>query len=112
MSQCELYSVLRKLLPSFPYEGRLSKLETLRLSISYILLLRDLLESPLMQEQGPREYVLERGHRGTLWATSDLISRVHWIDWQRLGLEEHQQYSQFHQHCQHQNHESYHQQYQ
>ena len=113
--QCEMYALLRSLLPSFPYEGRLSKIETLRLSISYILLLRDLLVS----EQEPQEFIEQHcsnssNNRGKmLWQTSDLTNRRHWIDWTRLGVtHQHRELGNYQTQQQHQYQYQYQHQYQ
>lgn len=58
-------------MPTFPYEKRLSKIDTLRLAIAYISLLREVLET----EYDPLTYV-EKCLRGeikidrSLWNTS------------------------------------------
>ena len=48
------YEQLRKCVPTFPYERRLSKIDTLNLAISYIHLLRAVLASDL----DPVDYIL------------------------------------------------------
>ncbi len=67
-------------MPTFPYEKRLSKIDTLRLAIAYIALLREILEAG---DRGmePLAYV-ERCLRGEIrdegsqeWNTSDLTAR-------------------------------------
>ena len=113
--QCDIYALLRSLLPSFPYEGRLSKIDTLRLSISYILLLRDLLVS----EQEPQEFIEQHCSTSSTttgkmqWQTSDLTNRIHWLDWARLGVTHQERQQENYQHqtqCQYQY--QYQQQYQ
>jgi hypothetical protein len=42
----DLFQTLRKVIPTFPYEKRLSKIDTLRLTTAYILMLEDLLSLP------------------------------------------------------------------
>jgi hypothetical protein len=42
-----VFEVLRKCIPTFPYERRLSKIDTLHLTISYIQLLQSIIESNL-----------------------------------------------------------------
>ena len=66
------FDELRTHVPTFPYEKRLSKIDTLRLAIAYIALLRELLSSDL----DPVTYI-ERALRGelptdqcVLWNTS------------------------------------------
>ena len=45
MSINTAFEELRYHVPTFPYEKRLSKIDTLRLAIAYILLLEDILDS-------------------------------------------------------------------
>ncbi|XP_072293798.1 uncharacterized protein [Eucyclogobius newberryi] len=88
------FEELRGHVPTFPYEKRLSKIDTLRLAIAYIALLREILVSG----RDPREYVDEclksgvrrRGAAGgaaggadsaAAWNTSDLTARLSWIKW-------------------------------
>lgn len=67
------FEELRLHVPTFPYEKRLSKIDTLRLAIAYIALLRDLLEADV---DDPLVYVEEilnspdqtRSH--VIWNTS------------------------------------------
>lgn len=79
------FEELRTHVPTFPYEKRLSKIDTLRLAIAYIALLRELLVSDL----DPVQYI-EKGLRGELnseeWNTSDLTARLSWINWENLGV--------------------------
>ena len=62
------FEELRLHVPTFPYEKRLSKIDTLRLAISYIALLRDMLTS----REDPVDYVENcvRNDTKTLWNTS------------------------------------------
>ena len=62
------FEELRQHVPTFPYEKRLSKIDTLRLAISYIALLRDMLESGL----DPVDYVEQclKADVKTVWNTS------------------------------------------
>lgn len=59
-------------MPTFPYEKRLSKIDTLRLAIAYIALLKDVIKS----DQDPLTFVEKcmRGEikpeRGVEWNTS------------------------------------------
>ena len=55
------FDELRTHVPTFPYEKRLSKIDTLRLAIAYIDLLKELLTSPL----DPVTHI-EKGLRGEL----------------------------------------------
>ncbi|KAL7640220.1 UNVERIFIED_CONTAM: hypothetical protein RMT77_009634 [Armadillidium vulgare] len=82
------FDELRTHVPTFPYEKRLSKIDTLRLAIAYIDLLRELLTSNL----DPVTHI-EKGLRGELapdqcimWNTSDLTARLSWINWENLGV--------------------------
>lgn len=95
-------------MPTFPYEKRLSKIDTLRLAIAYISLLREVLQS----NYDPLTYV-EKCLRGEIkadkanWNTSgtnvkffkgnqfthpsipfitDLTARLSWINWENLGV--------------------------
>ncbi|XP_014260786.1 uncharacterized protein LOC106673256 isoform X3 [Cimex lectularius] len=81
------FDQLRGHVPTFPYEKRLSKIDTLRLAIAYIALLREVLAA----DCDPLEYVekalasessLERAE----WNTSDLTARLSWINWENLGV--------------------------
>jgi Fer3-like protein len=54
--------------PTFPYEKRLSKIDTLRLAIAYIALLREVLEA----DYDPLTYV-EKCLRGEI-----KIDKAHW----------------------------------
>ena len=62
------FEELRSHVPTFPYEKRLSKIDTLRLAIAYIALLRDILTSG----QDPAEYVEHclKNDAKTIWNTS------------------------------------------
>lgn len=81
------FDELRVHVPTFPYEKRLSKIDTLRLAIAYIALLREVLDA----RQDPLTYV-ERCLRGEIsgvraeWNTSDLTARLSWINWENLGV--------------------------
>lgn len=41
----KFFQKLRRCIPTFPYEKRLSKIDTLNLAIAYISLLKDILEA-------------------------------------------------------------------
>ena len=78
----EAFDQLRDVVPSFPYERRISKIETLRLALSYIELLIDTLNQP----DKPNHY-LARCARGEIkeekgWKTTDLTTRLQWIKWE------------------------------
>ncbi|KAE8580608.1 hypothetical protein XENTR_v10024487 [Xenopus tropicalis] len=66
------FEELRGRVPTFPYEKRLSKIDTLRLAIAYIALLSDILSSGM----DPKTYVEEfvrtgsRGPQSDIWNTS------------------------------------------
>ena len=66
------FDELRIHVPTFPYEKRLSKIDTLRLAIAYIALLKDVIKS----DQDPLTFVEKcmRGEikpeRGSEWNTS------------------------------------------
>ena len=64
---------LRDRIPTFPFEKRLSKIDTLNLAIAYINMLEEVLETDLP----PAEYIqntvnqVRSGrHGGTIWSTS------------------------------------------
>ncbi|XP_059724196.1 helix-loop-helix protein 13-like [Haemorhous mexicanus] len=77
------FEALRGRVPTFPYERRLSKIDTLRLATAYIALLGDILLSGCH----PRAYVeqcLRSGAPGpqrATWNTSDLTARLSWVKW-------------------------------
>ncbi|XP_028992596.1 pancreas transcription factor 1 subunit alpha [Betta splendens] len=77
------FEELRCHVPTFPYEKRLSKIDTLRLAIAYIALLREILVSGC----DPKAYVDEcmksgyKNHTEAVWNTSDLTARLSWIKW-------------------------------
>ncbi|KAM6333088.1 helix-loop-helix protein 13-like [Podargus strigoides] len=77
------FDELRCHVPTFPYEKRLSKIDTLRLAIAYIALLGEILLSGC----DPKSYVeqclkngLQSQHQAT-WNTSDLTARLSWVKW-------------------------------
>jgi len=53
MSINSAFDELRYHVPTFPYEKRLSKIDTLRLAMAYIALLKDILES----DRQPLEHI-------------------------------------------------------
>ncbi|KAI1884884.1 hypothetical protein AGOR_G00214470 [Albula goreensis] len=77
------FEELRCHVPTFPYEKRLSKIDTLRLAIAYIALLREI----LMSGCDPKTYVdecMKNGYKNqtnAIWNTSDLTARLSWIKW-------------------------------
>ncbi|KAF9804792.1 hypothetical protein SFRURICE_007695 [Spodoptera frugiperda] len=91
------FDELRVHVPTFPYEKRLSKIDTLRLAIAYIALLREVMHlfhrrsQVLEADYDPLTYV-EKCLRGEIkadrahWNTSDLTARLSWINWENLGV--------------------------
>ncbi|XP_023670570.1 uncharacterized protein [Paramormyrops kingsleyae] len=77
------FEELRCHVPTFPYEKRLSKIDTLRLAIAYIALLREILLSGC----DPKSYVAEfmkngyKNKTNAVWNTSDLTARLSWVKW-------------------------------
>ncbi|XP_062362655.1 helix-loop-helix protein 13-like [Cinclus cinclus] len=77
------FDELRSHVPTFPYEKRLSKIDTLRLATAYIALLGDI----LLSGRPPRAYVeqcLRSGSQSAqqaAWNTSDLTARLSWVKW-------------------------------
>jgi len=88
---------LRRYIPTFPYEKRLSKIDTLNLAIAYIYLFEDLLALPMSYSQDHHDYIQSalslvktsgtNSRQCPVWCTSDLIARLSWIDWCKLGIE-------------------------
>ena len=64
------FEELRCHVPTFPYEKRLSKIDTLRLAIAYIALLKDLLQSSDDPVQHIEHCLGKRGHETPDWNTS------------------------------------------
>ena len=89
------FEELRNHIPTFPYEKRLSKIDTLRLAIAYLAFLYDLI--CLDEGQDAAQYIrrvsdhTRRYPRDSLtaWGTSDLLARLSWLPWDRLGLNPH-----------------------
>ncbi|KAI6171304.1 BHLH domain-containing protein [Aphelenchoides bicaudatus] len=80
---------LRNIIPTFPYEKRLSKIDTLNLAIAYIKMLEELLatgEDSYDYIQRTVNQVRSGRSNGTVWSTSDLLARLNWIRWDRLGI--------------------------
>lgn len=83
------FEELRLHVPTFPFEKRLSKIDTLRLAIAYIALLKEILASD-MEPIAYIEACLKgelRGEHTADWNTSDLTARLSWINWTALGIE-------------------------
>ncbi|XP_043549050.1 uncharacterized protein LOC122551361 [Chiloscyllium plagiosum] len=77
------FEELRCHVPTFPYEKRLSKIDTLRLAIAYIALLREILVSGC-EPKAYLEQCLQSGYQSkqdAVWNTSDLTARLSWIKW-------------------------------
>ena len=52
------FEELRQRVPSFPYEKRLSKIDTLRLAVAYIGLLQAILDSGMNEEGGSLPFLI------------------------------------------------------
>ncbi|KAK7488336.1 hypothetical protein BaRGS_00020495, partial [Batillaria attramentaria] len=98
MSINTAFEELRCHVPTFPYEKRLSKIDTLRLAIAYIALLRDILVSGTDALDYVQETLRKGGKAGSsggsggqdagqAWNTSDLTARLSWVKWESLGRE-------------------------
>ncbi|XP_070566577.1 uncharacterized protein [Ptychodera flava] len=77
------FEELRCHVPTFPYEKRLSKIDTLRLAIAYIALLREVLLSgcpPMVYVERCMKTGFKDG-KSPVWNTSDLTARLSWIKW-------------------------------
>ncbi|KAL3113538.1 hypothetical protein niasHT_013057 [Heterodera trifolii] len=85
------FMALRKRIPTFPFEKRLSKIDTLNLACAYINLLNEILAT----EEHPAiflEHSISLAKYGgssaqTIWGTSDLLSRLDWINWKGMGMD-------------------------
>ncbi|CAF0820983.1 unnamed protein product [Brachionus calyciflorus] len=86
----EAFEILRLNIPTFPYERRLSKIDTLHLAISYINLLESILESNMNLFDYFQSVLLNtlngNGALRPIWATSDLTVRLNWLNWNNLGI--------------------------
>jgi hypothetical protein len=67
------FAELRSHIPRFPYEKRLSKIDTLRLALAYIEFLDGLAHTSLMAH----EYIAH----SPKWSHSELALRLRWLDW-------------------------------
>lgn len=84
------FAALRQRIPTFPYEKRLSKIDTLNLACAYINLLKELIAT----EEQPQQFLERsiqaaakgRNNNNKLWGTSDLLARLHWINWAAMGM--------------------------
>uniref|UniRef100_A0A914CTS1 BHLH domain-containing protein n=1 Tax=Acrobeloides nanus TaxID=290746 RepID=A0A914CTS1_9BILA len=83
------FADLRSCIPTFPFEKRLSKIDTLNLAIAYMNMLEDILETD-MDSHDYVQSIVDKTRRGEIsnaqWCTSDLLARLNWIDWERLGI--------------------------
>uniref|UniRef100_A0A0K0F438 Helix-loop-helix protein 13 (inferred by orthology to a C. elegans protein) n=1 Tax=Strongyloides venezuelensis TaxID=75913 RepID=A0A0K0F438_STRVS len=80
---------LKNYIPTFPFEKRLSKIDTLNLAIAYINMLEDVLSKDIDSYSYLKESVEQarRGqYNGVMWITSDLVARFKWINWKKLGI--------------------------
>uniref|UniRef100_A0A0K0DTP1 BHLH domain-containing protein n=1 Tax=Strongyloides stercoralis TaxID=6248 RepID=A0A0K0DTP1_STRER len=80
---------LKNYIPTFPFEKRLSKIDTLNLAIAYINMLEDVLSKDIDSYIYLKESVEQarKGHySGVMWITSDLVARFKWINWKKLGI--------------------------
>ncbi|CAD5217009.1 unnamed protein product [Bursaphelenchus okinawaensis] len=80
---------LRNKIPTFPYEKRLSKIDTLNLAIAYINMLEEILATdidPHTFVQNTVNMVRNGQEINTIWGTSDLMARLNWICWDLLGM--------------------------
>ena len=85
-SMDSVYNTLRRQVPTFPYEKRLSKIDTLNLSIAYINLLKDILGSSMEPVKYIQQSLEEDKKQDKLeWKTSDLTARLHWVNWNSIG---------------------------
>ncbi|KAK9410954.1 PTF1A: Pancreas associated transcription factor 1a [Crotalus adamanteus] len=76
------FEELRGHVPTFPYEKRLSKIDTLRLAIAYIALLSDILKSGsdpkiYVQEYMKNEY---KDQQDTIWNTSGKCKEIVFLE--------------------------------
>ena len=67
------FAELRSHIPRFPYEKRLSKIDTLRLALAYIEFLHGLSHTTMMAH----EYIAH----SPKWSHSELALRIRWLDW-------------------------------
>ncbi|XP_033120211.1 helix-loop-helix protein 13-like [Anneissia japonica] len=83
LSLSKAFEKLRIHIPTFPYERRLSKIDTLKLAIAYIHLLKEV----LISGQSPTDYLdvcrqVDYTNKSAIkWSTSDLVARLSWIKW-------------------------------
>ncbi|KAF7627310.1 hypothetical protein Mgra_00009403 [Meloidogyne graminicola] len=89
------FAELRKQIPTFPYEKRLSKIDTLNLACAYINMLEEIIASNDEPSCFIKRIIREAkenskksfGNSNKLWRTSgNLLARIHWINWEAMGL--------------------------
>ena len=79
MSQIR-FKELRDRIPTFPFEKRLSKIDTLNLAIAYINMLEEILETdchPYDYLQNTVDMVRSGRHSGTIWSTSGMSYSIY-----------------------------------
>jgi hypothetical protein len=67
------FAELRSHIPRFPYEKRLSKIDTLRLALAYIEFLDGLSRTSMMAH----DYIAQ----SSKWSHSELALRLRWLEW-------------------------------
>ncbi|KAJ8313648.1 hypothetical protein KUTeg_008209 [Tegillarca granosa] len=87
MSINSAFEELRSHVPTFPYEKRLSKIDTLRLAIAYITLLKDILQT----DSDPLDLLTLSCMcliklQLLVCMYSDLTARLSWVRWESLGI--------------------------
>ena len=88
LSVNKAFSLLRARIPTFPYERRLSKIDTLQLALAYIRLLRSLLATDTSLPEYLRGSLAAWRRQRPPWASSDLVVRLNWLDWTAIGVHE------------------------
>jgi hypothetical protein len=82
----EVFEILRLRIPTFPYERRLSKIDTLHLAISYIHLLQSIIQSNLTFNDYIIQLVYYRqSPEKPIWATSGIF-QINFDDSQAFSL--------------------------
>jgi hypothetical protein len=88
LSVNKAFSLLRARIPTFPYERRLSKIDTLHLALAYIRLLRTLLATDMTLHEYLSGTLATWHRQRPPWASSDLVVRLNWLDWTAIGVHE------------------------
>ncbi len=95
MSINKAFEIIRLNIPTFPYERRLSKIDTLHLAISYISLLQAVLDSNMSLYDYLKTVLgssfdlqMNSGCVRPRWASSDLVVRLNWLNWSAVGVNE------------------------